>query len=262
MSMPMSTKLSQHNKGIVIYNYDSPTINYSKIAEKCIAQCRIYCPDIPIVVVGDPVATADMHIPYPCPTNIHNTQGEKIWYNLARCSVYDLSPFDTTVVIDSDYMLFDDCIAKLFDSDQPVLAHREYFNVQYNVSENIQVGSSYMQMLWATVLKFDKNEAVKNMFTAWKNILTNYRYYAVMWRLNRRMIRNDYALTIAMAQMQDFGPVDHCVIPYNIVTCPQDMKVVSIKDDHIVLEDVHGQCTINQSCHILNKESLADAITR
>ena len=113
----MSTKQLQHKKGIVIYNYNSPTVNYTAMTEKCIAQCRLYCPDIPIAVIGDKVDTADINISHPCPSNIHNIQGAKVWYNLARSSVYDLTPFETTVVIDSDYMVFDDCLMSLFDSD-------------------------------------------------------------------------------------------------------------------------------------------------
>ena len=91
MSMQMSTKESQHKKGIVIYNYNSPTVNYTAIAEKCISQCRLFCPGIPIAVIGDWVDTADINIPHPCPSNTHNIQSAKVWYNLARSSVYDLS---------------------------------------------------------------------------------------------------------------------------------------------------------------------------
>ena len=50
-------------------------------------------------------------------------------------------------------------------------------------------------------------------------------------------------------------------IPYDIVTCPQDMTVEHINTDHIVMKDQHGKCKITQSCHILNKESLVHAIT-
>ena len=262
MSMQMSTKQLQNKKGIVIYNYNSPTMNYTAMTEKCIAQCRLYCPDIPIAVIGDKVDTADINISHPCPSNIHNIQGAKVWYNLARSSVYDLTPFETTVVIDSDYMVFDNCLMSLFDSDQPVLVHKNYFNVLHCESTNLQVGTSYLPMLWATVLKFEKpDENVRQMFKSWKQVIKNYRYYAVMWRLNRKMIRNDHALTIALAQTLNFGPNDHCVIPYDIVTCPQDMIVEEINTDHIVMKDQHGVCKITQSCHILNKESLVEAIT-
>ena len=74
------------------------------------------------------------------------------------------------------------------------------------------------------------------------------------------MVRNDYAFTIAMAKMQEFGSMDHTIIPWDIVTANQNFEVKEINNKNIVLEDQHGKITVDQSVHILNKESLLNAI--
>jgi hypothetical protein len=60
--------------------------------------------------------------------------------------------------------------------------------------------------------------------------------------------------------MQDHGSMDHTVIPWDIVTANQNLEVKQITNENIVLEDQHGEIIVDQSVHILNKESLLNAI--
>lgn len=258
----MSTKVLSHDKGILLFSFDTAEFQYSKITKKCIELLRIHCPDIPVVVVGDRIIeSADSTIlaedPQP---NINNLRGPKQWKNLARVDAYDLSPFDCTIIIDSDYLVYDKNLMKLFESEQSVLAHRSWCDLNYAEVSNIQMGNSMIDMMWATVLMFKKNKEVEQMFNYWRHALKNYQYYAELFGLNKRMVRNDHAFTIAMAKMQEYGPMEHTIIPWDIITANQNFEVKQITKDNIVLEDQHGEITVDQSVHILNKESLLNAI--
>lgn len=258
----MSTKVLSHDKGILLFSFDTAEFQYSKITKKCIELLRIHCPDIPVVVVGDRIIeSADGTIlaedPQP---NINNLRGPKQWKNLARVDAYDLSPFDCTIIIDSDYLVYDKNLMKLFESEQSVLAHRSWCDLNYAEVSNIQMGNSMIDMMWATVLMFKKNKEVEQMFNYWRHALKNYQYYAELFGLNKRMVRNDHAFTIAMAKMQEYGPMEHTIIPWDIITANQNFEVKQITKDNIVLEDQHGEITVDQSVHILNKESLLNAI--
>ena len=73
----MSTKVLSHDKGILLFSFDTAEFQYSKITKKCIELLRIHCPDIPVVVVGDRIIeSADSTIlaedPQP---NINNLRG-------------------------------------------------------------------------------------------------------------------------------------------------------------------------------------------
>lgn len=262
MSTTMNTKKLSYDKGIILFSFNTPECEYSRITEKCIELLRIHCPDIPIVVVGDKIIkSANWTIlSDDPPSNLHNLDGLKQWKNLARVDAYELSPFERTVVIDSDYLVYDDCIMKLFESNQSVLAHRSWCDLNYLNVSNLPIGKSLLDMLWATVLMFDKSTEVKQMFTHWYDIIKNYQYYAGLFGLNKRMVRNDHAFTLAMAKIQNYGPVDHAIIPWDIITANQNIEVKKISNNEIVLEDQHGEFTVNQSIHILNKESLLNAI--
>ena len=258
----MSIKVLSHDKGILLFSFDTAEFQYSKITKKCIELLRIHCPDIPVVVVGDRIIeSADSTIlaedPQP---NINNLRGPKQWKNLARVDAYDLSPFDCTIIIDSDYLVYDNNLMKLFESEQSVLAHRSWCDLNYAEVSNIQMGNSMIDMMWATVLMFKKNKEVEQMFNYWRHALKNYQYYAELFGLNKRMVRNDHAFTIAMAKMQEYGPMEHTIIPWDIITANQNFEVKQITKDNIVLEDQHGEITVDQSVHILNKESLLNAI--
>ena len=262
MSMTKNIKQSSYDKGIILFSFDTPELEYSKITNKCIELLRIHCPDIPVVVVADKIIdSADWTILSEEPqSNIHNLRGPKPWKNLARVDAYDLSPFDCTIVIDSDYLVYDNNLLKLFESEQSVLAHRSWCDLNYAEVSDMPMGNSMLDMMWATVLMFRKNTEVKQMFDHWRNAITNYSYFAEMFGLNKRMVRNDYAFTIAMAKMQEFGSMDHTIIPWDIVTANQNFEVKEINNKNIVLEDQHGKITVDQSVHILNKESLLNAI--
>ena len=54
--------------------------------------------------------------------------------------------------------------------------------------------------------------------------------------------------------------MEHTIIPWDIITANQNFEVKQVTKDNIVLEDQHGEITVDQSVHILNKESLLHAI--
>lgn len=259
MSMQRSTK-KLSNKGILIFNFASH-IDYSKIAERCVSQCKKYLQDIPIMSVGQPIKGADLHydIEHPQINKKVFNGVSKIWHNLARHHAYDISPWQTTVVLDSDYMVMTQQIKKLFDSKQQILMHREWYDVSNNATSVIQVGNSDIDMLWATVLKFERNPDVGHFFNLWNNVIKNYSYYAKLFGFSSHVVRNDFAVSIALKQLLNFGSIDHCVIPWDIHTTRDNVQVVSMDQDSIYLNDNKSSFAINFDCHVLNKESLINA---
>ena len=90
-------------------------------------------------------------------------------------------------------------------------------------------------------------------------IITNYNYYAKLFGFSSHVIRNDYAVSIALKQLMDFGEVDHCIIPWDIHTTRDSVKVKSFSENGIRLSDSHSTFNVNFDCHVLDKESLLHA---
>jgi len=262
MSMLRSTKKLLNDQGILIYNFQSH-IDYSRIAEKCVQQCKKFLPTIPVMTVGQPIDGADAHHNIDLPATNKRVFGNqsKIWHNLARHMSYEITPWQRTIVIDSDYMVLSNQLEKLFASDQQILMHREWYDVANDTIHTIPVGKSDIDMLWATVLKFDKTSAVAEFFDLWQKVIANYGYYAKLFEFSSHVIRNDFAVSIALKQLMNHNSIDHCVIPWSICTTRDHVKVKNIDTNKIVLEDSKSSFTVNFDCHVLNKESLCDAIS-
>ena len=175
--MLRSTIKLLNDQGILIYNFPSH-INYTKIAELCVTQCKNYLPDVPIMSVGQPIQGVDLHhnlhIPYTNKKVFGNVS--RTWYNLARHLSYKISPWNNTIVIDSDYIIMSTQLKKLFESDQQILMHREWYDITNDKINVMPVGKSQIEMLWATVLKFTKTPHVKEFFNLWEKIILNYNY--------------------------------------------------------------------------------------
>ena len=92
-------------------------------------------------------------------------------------------------------------LKKLFESDQQILMHREWYDITNDKINVMPVGKSQIEMLWATVLKFTKTPHVKEFFNLWEKIILNYNYYAKLLNFSPRVIRNDYAVSIALKQL-------------------------------------------------------------
>jgi|TARA_R110000744_G_scaffold325263_2_gene431096 hypothetical protein len=255
-----SIKRLLHDAGILIFNHNSH-IDYTKIAEQCVKQCRKHIPNIPIMSVGEKIQGVDEHRPIGLPLGNKKVFGviSKEWHNLSRFHAYDISPWQTTIVIDSDYFLQSDQIMKLFESSQSLLMHREWYDINNDDVGVLNVGKSAISMLWATVLKFEKTKEVKKFFSLWQSVIENYTYYAHLFGFTPHIIRNDYAVSIALSQLMDFDSVDHCVIPWPIHTTRDTVDVTAIADNQIHFQDTKGKFIVNFDCHILNKESLYNA---
>jgi hypothetical protein len=211
--------------------------------------------------VGQPIAGADLHHALEVPQ--HNKKVfngiSKVWHNLARHHAYDISPWQTTVVIDSDYMIFSNQLQKLLKSKQQILMHRQWYDIANNTTTVTRVGNSAIDMLWATVLKFDRTPEVKKFFLLWRRVIKHYHYYAKLFGFSSHVIRNDYAVSIALKQLMDFGEVEHCVIPWDIHTTRDTIKVKNFSENGIQLSDNHSVFDVTSDCHVLDKESLLHA---
>ena len=259
MNMQRSTK-KLSSSGIIIFNF-ATHIDYTKIAEKCVSQCKKHLKQVPIMSVGQPIAGADLHHALEVPQ--HNKKVfngiSKVWHNLARHHAYDISPWQTTVVIDSDYMIFSNQLQKLLKSKQQILMHRQWYDIANNTTTVTRVGNSAIDMLWATVLKFDRTPEVEKFFLLWRRVIKHYHYYAKLFGFSSHVIRNDYAVSIALKQLMDFGEVEHCVIPWDIHTTRDTIKVKSFSENGIRLSDNHSVFDVTSDCHVLDKESLLHA---
>lgn len=133
--------------------------------------------------------------------DIHQTNKIGNWYNVNRFQSYDLTPYDETVVIDSDYIVNSDQLLRLFESKHNVMCHRNVYDVtgRNSFSPYKTFGKYNFPHYWATVLHFKKSKEAEEMFQLMTMILNNYEHYSDIYNFRVAPFRNDYAVSIALS---------------------------------------------------------------
>jgi hypothetical protein len=128
------------------------------------------------------------------------------FYNVNRCDVYDLSPYDETILIDADYLIFSDALNQCWGHNNELMMNWEYHDVmQDRVFDNLaRVSPLGISMYWATVVYFRKSDYAESFFDLVKHVRDNQEYYHELYRWYGRLYRNDYSFSIAAHTLGGF----------------------------------------------------------
>ena len=92
---------------------------------------------------------------------------------------YELSPYEETILIDSDYLILDDSLLKLFATNF------DYRLMHYNRTPSgpslEMMGNTSLPFVWATIVLFRKTLRAKLFFSLVGRIQRNYNYYRMLY---------------------------------------------------------------------------------
>lgn len=245
--------------GVLLFCFDTKHTRYHKILEKCVKLVKKNISQKNITVVTNfetfkkmsPMGFVNYKFIEP---ELGNFKLGKEWNNVDRHMAYDLSPYDTTLVIDIDYFCFTDQLAQFFDTNYDFLVTDKAHDL--SGSDNFDERRfSMIPMVWATVLMFKKNDRVKRIFDTVKYIKQNYQYFRSMYRIYDSNLRNDYLFAMALQQVNGF--VGYDVFPFAIPTLPPGCSVIEFTDTGLAWKH-NGQVNYveDQDVHVLDKESI------
>lgn len=241
--------------GVLFFCFDTPTCEYHKIAERCVALIKKNL-QLEITIVTN-METFKKFKPMGFINFIlhdnetGNKRGKEQWHNLDRCHAFDLSPYDTTILMDCDYLPFTGNLLEHTKVDEDFLLYDKIHDLTgkdvYDFRNN-----SIIPMVWATVIVFKKTARAKSIFDAVKYIKKHYQYFVDLYRIDFRNFRNDYAFSIALNQVN--GHIQQKFLPGKLSTLPEIAKVTEITDTKVTFnyEDKINWVE-NQDLHILDK---------
>lgn len=222
-------------RGIVIVAYNANYVEYTKIAKLCAQHAKKHL-NLPITLITDKPFT-DPNIDYVFEVKNERYQHRtfrsdlKIWKNFNRADVYEITPFEHTLLIDVDYIVNSDQLNKLWDLDKSFLCHGSTTGIsKYSGHMTESIGQYQIDMCWATVVMFKKDHFSKMVFNMWKLIQQNYIYYAALFKFNNQLFRNDYALSIALNTVTGHLGYEDCLIKYPLVNIFPDVDL-KLEDD-------------------------------
>jgi len=274
------------NKGVLIFAHNNPDIDYGLMAIIAggLAKKNL---QVPVSLVTDKWTIAwlkesNMHsraveifdkiieVPKPVTKNtrrLHDgfDSATVSFENSNRYSAWDLSPYDKTLLIDSDYLIFSNSLNEYWDVDAPVMMSKSMNDIvgdRAGILDN-RVSETGIHMFWATTVMFTKNKESRFFFQLVDFVRDNYRYYADLFRFNSKQFRNDIAFSVAKHIMNGFETEFTYTLPPVLSVFDKDM-LINVNDDKLIfLIDKPHDCgsfwasTTNAvDVHIMNKQSI------
>ena len=219
------------SKGALLFAFNTADTDYVKMAE--IAAKRInYFLNIPCSLVTDnPITNATFDKIIYLASDSSNTKGSKVWLNKGRYNAFDLSPYDETLLIDTDYVVNSPQLSYVFDFYDDFSCHNAVSFLMYPNTVQEQLGMYSMNILWATVIFFKKTKRMEHMFSAMKMVQHNYSHYRNLHGFASGTFRNDYALTLALKIVNGHSTNARDFITWNLVHLGKNTQVTKSNEE-------------------------------
>jgi len=256
--------------GAIIFAFNGD-IEYTRIAQECAKRIKQHL-NIPVTLITNSVRTysgfdnqilvegpnyASVRSWADCDTSV-------TWRNGGRCDALELSPYETTLLVDADYWIEDDTLQCLLEADGDLYAHntRQYINETAPKTETF--GLLKTKMWWATVVVFRKTSFTADVFDVWRMVEQNYKHYSQLFQFQRKPFRNDYALSLALLLCNGNLYPTECAIPWPLINVPDNCSIDYTQNVWTVGYDVYESGELkpkqvklkDQNLHVMGKRNL------
>jgi hypothetical protein len=188
------------------------------------------------------------------------------WKNLTRNRVYDITPYDRTLVIDSDFIINSDTLVKALNNDYEFQIYRNSFDLaSWRGTPYTRINQHSIPFYWGTVFIFDKTISTKTFFDLIEYIKVNWEYFRVVYKIDSPLYRNDYSFSIAIHIMNgstegDFGrelPGQmNYVLDRDILVSMKDTTMQFLVEKQYYPGEYILTKTKDLDVHVMNKQSL------
>jgi hypothetical protein len=274
------------NEGIVIYAHNSRVIDYARssmvsgfLAKKYLKKSVTLITDDTTLdwikesgllettgKIFDSVITTDK----PLQENTRRLYNGNLFddipfFNANRFSAFDLTPYDKTLLIDSDFLIFSDVLNNFWNIDTNLMIGESAVDVSH--VDRLGYHDKYIsdvgiKMYWATTVMFDKSEESRVFFDNIKHIRSNYRYYADLYRFDPRLYRNDISFSISKHMLDGFNQSADVNLPPVLSSISKDI-LVDIYENGVKLlinentqHNYYASSIKNVDIHVMNKQSI------
>lgn len=247
------------SEGVVLFAWNTATVDYVRIANQA-ARLIHQTLNLPVTLITDQlhahtdidqtIIVANDHV------NVRKGYANlTTWRNGDRYRAYELSPYDTTLLLDSDYLQLDCSLLNLFEvtADYQIMTNNQFISA----SNTPLMGPVSLPMVWATAILFKKTAKAQQLFDLVGRIQRNYDYYRKLYNIQATNFRNDYAFAIANNIINGYAlDAQHC-IPQTMLTIDGVVNHIEISKDRLIVRtDSTAHIIPKQNIHIIDKDYL------
>lgn len=198
---------------------------------------------------------------------LHDGQtGQMIpFINTNRSTAYDLTPYDRTLLIDSDFFILSNSLGEYWDVDADVMLGSAINDI-YDESRvgylDRHVSDTGVKMYWATTVMFSKNANAKLFFDTVNYVKENYSQFADVFRFDPRQFRNDIAFSVAKHILDGYQQDDALSLPPVLSALDKDIlhdvngNTLTFLVDYKLTNSYCAAAISNVDIHIMNKQSV------
>jgi hypothetical protein len=186
--------------------------------------------------------------------------------NSNRASAYDLTPYDRTLLLDSDFLIFSDRLNAFWNVDEDILIAEsmlDFYDQTRMGYHDRYISDTGIHMFWATTVMFTKNENGKRFFDLVNYIRENYQYYGDLFRFDTRQYRNDIAFSVANHILYGFETDKKISLPRLLTAIDKDIlhsvdntgKLIFLINTNLN-NNFCAAAIKDLDVHVMNKESI------
>lgn len=228
--------MSKFDKGVLLIAYNNGRIDYEKLAIVAASGVKRYMKNNHVTLLTDNntfealkqeltpeqfSVTFDHiiveNIEHERNTRMHRdspwTEFSTQFNNKNKHSIFKKSPYKQTLMIDVDYIVGNNSLDAIFDTDYELAMYKDAVSVR-NYKPRIweqKLHPDGIDMWWSTVVYWRSDSEVAQLFFGiWEHVKENYQYYKWLYKFPGVLFRTDYAASIA-AHILNGHTVDNVV---------------------------------------------------
>jgi len=184
-----------------------------------------------------------------------------------RSSVYDLTPYEETLLLDTDFVVSNNIFKNCFNQSKDFLIYDSAYDFAgwRDPNEFTYISEIGPKFYWATCVFFRKTEQNKIFFDLVSHIQDHYAHYRNLYKLNTNVFRNDHAFSIAIHIMNGFTDNNFAgKMPGTMYYCTDKDVLLDLREDNFLFlvqkrneSNEYTPLRIKGSnVHVINKYSL------
>jgi len=269
--------------GAIIFAQNNHAVDYIKLAVYAAKQVKKYL-DIPVSIITDNSTwLSDNYPDHPFESIIEIDIPEQRqnrlyhdgtissqfseWKNWSRSQTYDLTPYDRTLVLDSDYIINSKLLLLSLNNDHDFQIYSSSSDLAgwRDQSSYARINEYSIPFYWATVFIFNKTPIVESFFILIEYIKHNWVYYKTLYSITSHTYRNDFAFSIAVHIMNGKTNGDFATpLPEKMLYTSDKDLLIGIDDNKLKFlvekQQYFGEYTAIKTTgldvHVMNKFSL------
>ncbi len=258
-------------QGFLLFAHNNEEIDYALLAAWCARRIHNYLSK-PVSLVADTTTVArlgkyqalfDKIIFSDVPLHQKRRYDTRFlnFNNYDRSNAWDLTPYDETMVIDTDIVIQSNVMNCVWNSNYNLMVcARSIDGCTNKIDDEFRVlNETSIKFYWATQFYFKKNSESEIFFKTCKWVRKNYIWLSRVYDIDPKLLRNDYIWSIAIHML-------HCenTLPWTLLHSTYKSNVYNITDNNVILHrpNVGVRKIVNHDVHVMHKDDLIKLVKK